>query len=94
MLETNLNLNLADLKADYLEEIKQAELDVMLTIEEFPLDSITSEALKNFALKKVADLEDYFNDILFNVLDGAKEIERLLLTEAEDDTLQRIWKFV
>ena len=33
-----VNQNLADLKADYLEGIKQAELDVMLAIEEFPSD--------------------------------------------------------
>ena len=59
---------MVDLKEAYLE----AKFDILLAIAEFP------PSLKN--LERGADLEDYLNDTLFNILDDTKEMERLNLT--------------
>ena len=72
-----------------LGEINKAELSVKHAIEEFPPDSLTSKTLIIFALKKVADLGHYFEDIVDNVLTEEEEIRRLLLDEAEEE---RLWE--
>ena len=47
-----------------------------------------------FALGKVVNLEDNFNNILLDVLNDTKEIEKLHLTEVEFGRLQRVKNFI